>query len=121
MIDHVSIRVSDFEKSRKFYGAILGVLDYKVIREDEGKIGYLGPGNASVWIRKDNFVSSGVHVAFRAPNQETVDRFHEIGLAAGGSDNGKPGTRSHRGEQYIAFVLDPDGNNIEVVHQPDVN
>src|SRR3989344_5648941 len=121
MIDHVSIRVSDFEKSKKFYGAILGVLGYKVIREDEGRIGYRDPGNISVWIRKDDFVSIGVHVAFRAPDQAAVDRFYATGLEMGGKDNGKPGARPHRGEQYVAFVLDPDGNNIEITHNPDIN
>lgn len=120
MIDHVSIRVSDFQKSKTFYTAILGVLGYTIAREAENKMGFWGPGNAGVWLRKEDFVSSGLHVAFRAQDKETVDRCYQTGLENGGTDNGAPGTRDHREDQYIAFLHDPDGNNIEIVYRPNV-
>lgn len=118
MIDHVSIRVGDFEKSKKFYVALLGILSYTVHVEGEGKVGLRADDGSSVWIRKEDLVTKGMHFAFRASSKDIVDEFHKTGIAAGGVDNGKPGTRPHRGEQYIAFILDPDGNNIEVIYNP---
>jgi len=120
MIDHVSVRASNFEKSKKFYTSLLGVLSYEIHVKGDGKIGFRAPDGSSVWVRKDDFVTKGMHVAFRASSKAVVDDFHTAGLAAGGTDNGKPGVRSHRGEQYIAFILDPDGNNIEIVYDPSI-
>ncbi len=118
MIDHVSFRVSDFQRSKQFYTAILEVLGYAVAREAENKMGFKGPGDAGVWLRKEDFLSQGVHVAFRAKDKDTVDRFYQTGLKNGGTDNGAPGPRPHREDQYIAFVHDPDGNNVEIVYRP---
>lgn len=120
MIDHVSVRVRDFEKSKKFYSAVLEVVRYRTYLEDKNKIGFWSADGSSVWIRKDNFVTQGMHFAFRALNKEEVETFYNIGLENGGRDNGKPGTRPHRGIQYLAFILDPDGNNMEIVYDPAV-
>jgi catechol 2,3-dioxygenase-like lactoylglutathione lyase family enzyme len=120
MIDHVSIRVSNLQQSKNFYRAVLEALGYSMIKEEEAKAAFRGPGGAGVWLRKDDFVSSGVHVAFRAQDKKAVDRCYEAGLAHGGTDNGAPGPRPHREDQHVAFLHDPDGNNIEVVYRPAV-
>ncbi|MBI3120203.1 MAG: VOC family protein [Candidatus Kerfeldbacteria bacterium] len=117
MIDHVSFRVSDFQRSKKFYSAILGVLGYTIAREAEDKMGFRSPEGAGVWLRKEDYLSQGMHVAFRAKNKEIVERFYKTGLENGGTGNGAPGPRPHREDQYIAFLHDPDGNNIEIVYR----
>jgi catechol 2,3-dioxygenase-like lactoylglutathione lyase family enzyme len=110
LIDHVGIRVADMQASRRFYTAVAEVLGIE-IRE--------GPWFVSV----DEFVfssdkepTSGLHLAFQTLNRETVDRFHEAAIAAGGTDNGAPGERDYHPGYYAAYVLDPDGNNVEAVH-----
>ncbi|MBI4094859.1 MAG: VOC family protein [Candidatus Liptonbacteria bacterium] len=119
MIDHISLRVSDLAQSKKFYGAVLGALGYQLFREGDGFVSYKGREGTSVWLRMQEYVTRGAHVAFRAPERAAVERAYEAGLTAGGKDNGKPGTRPHRGEQYIAFIVDPDGTNIEILYNPD--
>jgi len=124
MIDHISVTVSDYETSKRFYEAALKPLGYVVLMEIPREIAGVqvaGFGEAATQ-KPDFWIASGTpetktHVAFRANDQATVQRFHEASLAAGGRDNGAPGPRVHYHPGYYgAFVLDPDGHNIEAVH-----
>ena len=123
MIDHLGLTVSDLAASRAFYEAALAPLGYGVVMEiadgDSAHLGF-GAGRPDFWISARTPVSEGVHAAFAAPDRATVDAFHAAALAAGGTDNGAPGPRPHYHEHYYgAFVLDPDGNNVEAVcHLP---
>jgi len=116
MIDHVVLNVKDLETSRAFYLRSLAPLGYEIVKEYPEGIGFGVQGKPDFWITSRKPAYSGVHVAFTAPNQETVQQFHQAALAAGGTDNGAPGLRPdyHPG-YYGGFVLDPDGNNIEAV------
>jgi len=117
MLDHVSLGVSDIERSRKFYDHALGPLGIeRLYAEGETASGYGANRKAFFWIGLREASQTGCHVAFAAEDRETVDRFHQAALAAGGRDNGQPGLRPHYHENYYgAFVLDPDGHNIEAV------
>ena len=127
MFDHVGFPVSDMNMSRVFYEKSLAPLGIKVLMEitpemTGGSDSHLGFGidHPNFWIGTGKPSTTGVHVAFRAANRNEVDAFYKAALAAGGSDNGKPGTRPvYHENYYAAFVLDPDGNNIEAVcHSP---
>jgi catechol 2,3-dioxygenase-like lactoylglutathione lyase family enzyme len=121
MIDHVGIEVSDLSRSRAFYEGALEPLGIGLLMEFEGAVGFgketeQGP-KPFFWIgARDRLVVSGAHVAFGVRDTEQVDAFHTAALACGGTDNGAPGLRPiyHPG-YYGAFVLDPDGNNVEAV------
>jgi catechol 2,3-dioxygenase-like lactoylglutathione lyase family enzyme len=121
MLDHIGIEVGDLERSRAFYEAALEPLGVKLVMEFEGMAGFgketeQGP-NPYFWIGfRGRPVVSGVHLAFGARSTDLVDAFHAAAIAAGGTDNGAPGPRPiyHPG-YYGAFVLDPDGNNVEAV------
>ena len=117
MLDHVSLGVSDIERSRKFYDQALAPLGIeRLYAEGETTSGYGAGRKAFFWIGLRAPSQTGSHVAFATEDRETVDRFHQAALAAGGRDNGKPGLRPHYHEDYYgAFVLDPDGHNIEAV------
>jgi catechol 2,3-dioxygenase-like lactoylglutathione lyase family enzyme len=119
MIDHVSLQVSDYQRSKKFFSAALAPLSYAVLMEFDGAAG-LGAGRPDFWIAQGESRSGPSHVCFAAANRGQVDAFHKAALAAGGRDNGAPGVRAHYHPNYYgAFVLDPDGNNVEAVcHQP---
>jgi catechol 2,3-dioxygenase-like lactoylglutathione lyase family enzyme len=122
MLDHVSLGVSDIERSRKFYDQALRPLGIeRLYAEGETASGYGANRKAFFWIGLREPVQTGSHVAFVAEDREAVDRFHRAALAAGGRDNGPPGLRPHYHEDYYgAFVLDPDGHNIEAVcHRPE--
>jgi catechol 2,3-dioxygenase-like lactoylglutathione lyase family enzyme len=116
MLDHVGIRVSDFEQSKRFYEEALSPLGYELIMEP--RHGVAGLGHSS---KPDFWISQGepghpVHVAFASSDRATVKAFHEAAVAAGGRDNGRPGLRpEYHPSYYAAFVLDPAGNNIEAV------
>lgn len=124
MIDHIGLAVSNLSASRAFYEKALAPLGIAVIMEvteemTGGHGAHLGLGRDDdpvFWIGSGRPASRGVHVAFAAGDHATVDAFHAAALAAGGQDNGAPGLRPeyHPG-YYGAFVLDPDGNNIEAV------
>jgi catechol 2,3-dioxygenase-like lactoylglutathione lyase family enzyme len=111
LIDHVHLIAADLARSKRFYAAVLGALGRRIEGEGEGYF----------W-SDELFVSSAdahtrgatrVHLAFQAQDQATVQRFHAAGLTAGGTDNGAPGLRPYHPGYYGAFVIDPDGNNIE--------
>ena len=118
MLDHVTVNVSDFQASRRFYAAALEPLGYAVAYEWETGCGLgTGQGNPQMWIRQEGEPGGPVHFAFVASSQEAVQAFHEAALAAGGTDNGPPGIREqYSPTYYAAFAHDPDGNNVEAVH-----
>lgn len=120
MIDHISLNVSDPAVSRAFYVKALAPLGYEVAAEYGPVVGLKaadaegGPG-ADLWLAPA-MDPAPVHLALTAVTAEQVDAFHTAALAAGGRDNGVPGERPHyHPGYYAAFVLDPDGNNLEVV------
>ena len=128
MIDHTGISVADFAKAKAFYERALAPLGYQKIAEFgaelTGSTGYAGfgvPPKPDFWIGHGQDNHPPVHVAFRAESRTAVDAFYAAAIAAGGRDNGPPGMRPHYHRDYYgAFVLDPDGNNIEAVcHTPD--
>ena len=107
--------VRDMARSRAFYERALQPFGVTVVENP------LGPGFAfddqDFWITKQELPAASVHIAFAAPDRETVDAFHAAAVEAGGVDNGRPGLRPHyHSGYYAAFVLDPDGNNVEVVN-----
>ena len=117
LIDHIQLVVKDLAAARKFYEAVLGVLGIPV----------QGEGESFFWADElvvssaDSPAALGIltgrnHIAFQAHDRATVDAFHKAALAAGGRDNGAPGERPYHPGYYAAFVLDPDGNNIEAVY-----
>ena len=114
MIDHVTIRVSDFEASKAFYTTVLAPLGHGLGWQDEEKR-LAEWGDFSI-AQDEKPLSENVHVAFVAKSREEVDEFHRTAIEAGYRDNGPPGERPiyHEG-YYGAFVLDPDGNNVEAV------
>ena len=120
MIDHVGLGVSDLEQSKAFYQQALGPLGYQLLMERSGSAGLGRNGKPDFWIHANRPLSGPTHVAIASPDRATVQAFHAAGLAAGGRDNGPPGPRPHYHQDYYgAFVLDPDGNNIEAVcHRP---
>lgn len=128
MIDHTGYNVSDPAKSRAFYTQALAPLGYEVLVEiptefTNGAIvfGMGVPHKADFWVAEGEPQTPRIHIAFRAENRAQVDAFYEAAIAAGGTDNGAPGPRPHYHENYYgAFVLDPDGYNVEAVcHSPE--
>lgn len=115
LVDHIHLRVADLDAAKRFYKAVLAVLGREPTIEADGYIGF-----DELWIDKaDDAGPSHVHLAFQAADRDTVARFYEAGLAAGGRDNGKPGERDYHPGYYACFLLDPDGHNIEAVfHGP---
>jgi catechol 2,3-dioxygenase-like lactoylglutathione lyase family enzyme len=114
-IDHVKLPVSDLDTSRAFYGAALGPLGYVLVYEGDESLGF-GRGDFepfAVAVRGRPGV--GTHIAITAFDEASVDAFHAAALAAGGRDNGGPGMRPYGEHYYAAFVIDPDGHNIEAV------
>ncbi len=117
LIDHVQLVVKDINASRRFYDAIFAVLGIPL----GGTIGnsfwydelFVSPNGGPETI---GLLTGRVHLAFQANDQAMVEAFHKAGLAAGGGDNGAPGTRPYHPGYYAAFLVDPDGNNIEAVY-----
>jgi catechol 2,3-dioxygenase-like lactoylglutathione lyase family enzyme len=116
-LDHIGLDVSDYSASKAFYEQALAPLGMRCIMEPVAGVGGFGDDFPFFWIgERGRGPDSGTHVAFTAPDRATVDAFHEATLAAGGSDHGAPGIREiYHPTYYGAFVLDPDGNNIEAV------
>jgi catechol 2,3-dioxygenase-like lactoylglutathione lyase family enzyme len=120
-LDHVGLDVSDYEASKSFYEQALAPLGMKLMMEPIVGVCGFGDDFPFFWIGKRGIgPQSGTHVAFRVDDRATVDAFHAAALAAGGTDNGGPGVREiYHPHYYGAFVLDPDGNNVEAVcHTP---
>ena len=114
LIDHVHLRARDLAASKRFYRAVLGALDQTINADDETHLQV-----DELWIDalgNDRPSATHVHLAFQARDPDAVRRFHEAGLAAGGRDNGAPGERKYHPGYFAAFLLDPDGNNVEAVY-----
>jgi len=119
MIDHISLRVSDFQRSLTFYKAALEPLGYTLVfsNDKEQYAGFAGPDKERIWIGHREGASHGyAHIAVLAKDRATVRKFYEAAMKAGGRDNGGAGPRPQYSPTYYgAFVLDPDGHNIEAV------
>jgi catechol 2,3-dioxygenase-like lactoylglutathione lyase family enzyme len=127
MLDHIGFGVSDFARSKAFYERALAPLGYRVVvqvtPEETGGDAYAGFGDDRkpyFWIGTGSSLKGRLHVALVAKDRAAVDAFYHAALAAGGTDNGAPGLRPHYHPNYYgAFVLDPDGHNVEAVcHAP---
>ncbi|HEY5951272.1 MAG TPA: VOC family protein [Kofleriaceae bacterium] len=116
MFDHIGLQVSDLAASVRFYEAVLAPLGHVLCSRDETSAGF-GPKDApALWLYADKAKHTRTHVALRADTRKAVEQFHAAGLKAGGSDHGKPGLRADYSPTYFAaFLLDPDGNNVEAV------
>jgi catechol 2,3-dioxygenase-like lactoylglutathione lyase family enzyme len=110
LLDHVHLRVRELDASRRFYEASLGALG----RQVSGGDGYFE--SDELFVTADGPPTQHLHLAFQADGEEAVARFHAAAIAAGGRDNGAPGERDYHPGYYGAYVLDPDGNNVEAVY-----
>ena len=128
MIDHMGVVVSNFEASKQFYAKALAPIGYSMLMEISAEqsgghatAGFGAPPIPDFWIGQGTPNQPPVHVAFGVQNRALVDAFYQAAMAAGGRDNGAPGLRPHYHPNYYgAFVLDPDGHNIEAVcHLPE--
>ncbi len=121
MIDHIGVNVSNFEQSKQFYISALNPLGYELIKEFDAAVtgsnlaGFGVDGKPDFWIGEGDVNTPRIHVAFVAESRALVDAFYEAALKVGGRDNGIPGLRHYHPNYYGAFVLDPDGHNIEAV------
>ena len=116
MFDHIGLQVQDLDASVRFYRAALAPLGLVLSSHDASGAGFGPPGAPALWLSPSTTPARGVHVAVRAGDHAAVDRFHAAGLDAGGRDHGAPGLRAHYAPTYYAaFLLDPDGNNVEAV------
>ena len=127
MIDHIGFPVSDYARSKAFYLKALAPLDYTLVMEvtqeqtgHDPAAGFGATGKPDFWIGGEGGLQGVLHIAIAADDRATVDAFHRAALAAGAKDNGKPGLRpQYHPNYYGAFVLDPDGHNVEAVcHAP---
>ena len=118
MIEHVSVPISNYNKSAKFYSAALKSLGYRLYRKYPPEAaGYLEGESTSLWIVRKKQKVQPIHIAIHGKSKKAVDDFHKNALNTGGKDNGKPGFRLQYGDDYYAaFILDPDGNNIEACY-----
>ena len=122
MIDHIGINVANWTKAKAFYDAVFAALGASLItmvpEQFTGgvKVGGYGRTKPDFWLHESADTGPGRHYAFTANSRAEVDAFYAAAMAAGGSDNGAPGVRAHYHPQYYAaFVIDPDGNNVEAV------
>jgi catechol 2,3-dioxygenase-like lactoylglutathione lyase family enzyme len=117
MYDHIGLRVKNVATSVRFYEASLTALGHVLSSADDNGAGFGPAGAPAFWLyRHKGSHQLGSHVAFQAPDREAVDRFYRNGLEAGGRDNGPPGLRvDYAPTYYAAFLIDPDGNNVEAV------
>jgi len=119
IFDHIGLVVSDLIRSRAFFSQALAPLDIGVAAEFQDSIGLGRDGRPQLWLAAGSDQSSPLHMAFAAANRAQVDAFHQAAILAGGTDNGAPGLRPHyHANYYAAFVIGPDGHNVEAVcHQ----
>jgi catechol 2,3-dioxygenase-like lactoylglutathione lyase family enzyme len=119
ILDHVGIRVSDFERSKAFYRESLGVLGIELLYDQafpDGNVAGFGKERSSFFVASGRAQRGETHLAFKAASQAEVNAFYSVALSMGGRDNGAPGPRPHyRPGYYAAYVFDPDGNNVEAV------
>ena len=116
MIDHIGVKVTDCSASKAFYRAALAPLGYELIMDMGDFAGFGKGGKPDFWISRGEASPTPAHVALLADDRQTVDAFHRAAMAAGGRDNGAPDPRpQYHPNYYGAFVLDPDGHNIEAV------
>jgi catechol 2,3-dioxygenase-like lactoylglutathione lyase family enzyme len=127
MLDHIGFAVADLDRSKSFFAAALAPLSISLLMEvtaaqtgRDAHAGFGSEGKPYFWIGNAGPPAGKVHVAFAARSRSDVDAFYHAAIAAGGNDNGAPGLRPHyHPDYYGAYVLDPDGNNIEAVcHRP---
>ncbi len=120
IIDHIGLGISDYARSLEFYRQALAPLGIELIVEIEGWAGLGRNGKAEFWFGPDDQIQRPMHIAFHADDRDAVDAFYQAALGAGGRDNGAPGIRAiYHPDYYGAFVLDPDGHNVEAVcHRP---
>lgn len=115
LVDHVHLRARDLDATKRFYKAVIGALGITPESETADHISW-----DELWIdalkKGEEASATHVHLAFQAADRDAVARFHAAGLAAGGRDHGKPGERDYHPGYYAAFLIDPDGNNIEAVY-----
>jgi len=115
-IDHIGIAVSNYDASKAFYTKALAPLGMRLLVEVQGWAGFGRDDKADFWFGPDETIQTPMHIAFAADNRQMVNLFYEAAIAAGASDNGKPGVRDiYHSNYYAAFVIDPDGHNIEAV------
>jgi len=128
VIDHIGFPVSNYERAKAFYTKALAPLGYSLVMEvtqeqtgHDPAAGFGANGKPDFWIGGEGGLNKPLHVAIVAKDRATVAAFHQAAMAAGGRDNGAPGIRAHYHPNYYgAFVLDPDGHNIEAVcHAPE--
>jgi catechol 2,3-dioxygenase-like lactoylglutathione lyase family enzyme len=122
MTDHTGVNVSDFEASRRFYTAAQAPLGYELLLEFNASVAGFGEqGKPDFWIAQGAPNTPHIHIAFRADTRREVDAFYDAALGAGARDNGAPGLRpQYHPDYYGAFVLDPDGHNIEAMYHTPV-
>lgn len=113
LIDHIHLRARTFAVTKRFYERVLATLGIPLSASGQG---WFQADELFVDAADAHTFSSHIHLAFQAPTPEAVDAFYREAIAAGGTDNGKPGTRHYHPGYYACFVLDPDGNNIEAVY-----
>ncbi|KAB0327287.1 VOC family protein [Janthinobacterium sp. BJB301] len=121
MLDHIGLNVSDAQASKAFFSAALAPLGVAVVMEEQGWVGLGKDGKPDFWFGVGGTPHAGMHLAFAADNRAQVDAFYKAALEAGGKDNGAPGIRAlYHPNYYGAFVLGPDGHNVEAVcHHPE--
>jgi catechol 2,3-dioxygenase-like lactoylglutathione lyase family enzyme len=117
MYDHIGIKVGNLDASVRFYTAALAPLGYVLCSKDENGAGFGPKGEPALWLHLHKGLNgTGSHIAFRAPDQAAIKNFHAAGVKAGGRDNGAAGSRTDYSPTYFAaFLIDPDGNNVEAV------
>jgi catechol 2,3-dioxygenase-like lactoylglutathione lyase family enzyme len=115
--DHIGLKVKDIAASVRFYSGALEALGYVLCTRDDSGASFGPPGAPALWLYPAaGATGPGTHIAFRAADRGAVDRFYQGGIKAGGRDHGHPGVRAdYSPTYYAAFVLDPDGNNVEAV------
>lgn len=127
LFHHVDLKVTQFQASRAFYTALLAPIGHGLIREIGDRVAVFGPPGATLtspevlFLRRHERATGPLHLAFSFPDAETVDIAYQAALDAGGRDNGEPGPRPRYGAQYYgAFLLDPEGNNVEILVHPTI-